>query len=185
MAVNKASPIPPWASVKIEPKRQFKFILTIGDIPAWVVTRCDRPNPNFDGTVNHEFLGHQFKFPGKLKWSDVNVTLVEPIDPDVSGQVLDAVIKAGYNPPSTWTADNEGWRTTFSKERFVTGNFGNISIKVLDSDGNEVETWTLFNSFVSDVNYSALEYSGNNINTVTLKFSYDYATVNITEINQN
>jgi len=185
MAVNKASPIPPWASVKIEPKRAFKFILTIGEIPAWVVTEADRPNPNFDGNVNHEFLGHQFKFPGKLKWSDVSVTLVEPIDPDVSGLVLDAVQRAGYNPPTTWTSDNEGWRTTFSKERFVTGNFGNISIKVLDSDGNEVETWTLYNSFVSDVNYSKLQYSGNAINTVTLKFSYDYATVSITEINQN
>ena len=90
---NKATPIPPWASVKIEPKRQFKFVLTLGDIPAWVVTDCDRPNPNFAGTVNHEFLGHQFKFPGKLQWSDVSVTLVEPIDPDVSGVVLDAVKK--------------------------------------------------------------------------------------------
>jgi len=182
---NKATPIPPWASVKIEPKRQFKFILTLGEIPAWVVTDCERPNPNFDGTVNHEFLGHQFKFPGKLKWSDITMTLVEPIDPDISGLVLDAVQKAGYNPPSTWTADNEGWRTTFSKERFVNGNFGNISVKVLDSDGNEIETWTLYNSFVSNVSYSNLQYSGAAINTVKLTFSYDYATLNITEVNQN
>tara|TARA_R100000900_G_scaffold135064_1_gene112461 strand:- start:968 stop:1525 length:558 start_codon:yes stop_codon:yes gene_type:complete len=185
MAVNKASPIPPWASVKIEPKRAFKFILTLGDIPAWVVTNADRPNPNFEGGVKHEFLGHEFKYPGKLKWQDVSVTLVEPVDPDVSGQVLDAVIKAGYNPPSTWTADNEGWRTTFSKQKFVNGNFGDISVKVLDSNGNEVETWTLFNSFVSNVTYSKLQYDGSGINTVTLQFSYDYATVNITEINQN
>jgi len=99
--------------------------------------------------------------------------------------VLGAVEKAGYNPPSTWTADNEGWRTTFSKERFVTGNFGNISVKVLDSDGNEIETWTLYNSFVNGVSYSSLNYGGSAINTVKLTFSYDYATLNITEINQN
>jgi len=111
--------------------------------------------------------------------------LVEPIDPDVSGVVLDAVKKAGYATPSTWNNENEGWRTTFSKERFVNGNFGNISVKVLDSDGNEIETWKLFNSFISDINYSKLQYSGNSINTVTLKFSYDYATLDITEINQN
>ena len=73
----------------------------------------------------------------------------------------------------------------FSKEKFVNGNFGDIAVKVLDSNGNEVESWTLFNSFVSDINYSRLTYGGNNINTVTLRFSYDYATVNITEINQN
>ena len=182
---NKSTPIPPWASVKIEPKRQFKFILTLGEIPAWVVTDASRPSPRFSGQVQHEFLGHQFKFPGKLQWNDVSVTLVEPIDPDVSGLVLDVVKKAGYNTPSTWTADNEGWRTTFSKERFVNGNLGDISIKVLDSDGNVVEKWTLRNPFVNGVTYSNLQYGGNAINTVKLDFQYDYADLEIFEANQN
>jgi len=182
---NKATPIPPWASVKIEPKRQFKFILTLGEIPAWVVTNADRPKPQFQGQVTHQFLGHQFKFPGKLNWQDVNVTLVEPIDPDVSGLVLDVVKQAGYNPPSTWTADNEGWRNTLSKERFVNGNLGNIAVKVLDSEGNVVEKWTLYNPFVNGLTYSNLDYGGQNINTVQLTFSYDYADVDIFEQNQN
>jgi len=182
---NKATPIPPWASVKIEPKRQFKFILTLGEIPAWVVTQAGRPTPRFEGKVEHQFLGHKFKFPGKLDWQDVNVTLVEPIDPDVSGLVLDVVKQAGYNPPSTWTADNEGWRNTLSKEKFVNGNLGNIAIKVLDSEGNVVEKWTLYNPFVNGLAYSELQYSGQAINTVRLTFSYDYADVEIFEQNQN
>ena len=62
MAVNKATPIPPWASVNIEPKRAFKFILTLGDIPAWVVKDAARPSPSFSGDVTHDFLGHQFRF---------------------------------------------------------------------------------------------------------------------------
>ena len=33
MAVNKASPIPPWASVKIEPKRAFKLSIFKGALP--------------------------------------------------------------------------------------------------------------------------------------------------------
>ena len=182
---NKATPIPPWASAKIEPKRQFKFILSIGDIPAWVVTQVGRPSPTFDGSATHDFLGHQFKFPGKVKWGNVSATLVEPIDPDVSGLVLDSIKKAGYNLPSTWTADNEGWLTTFSKEGFVNGNLGNISIQVLDSKGAVVEKWTLYNSFINGVAYSGLQYSGNAINTIKIDFSYDYANLEIFEVNQN
>ena len=103
----------------------------------------------------------------------------------MSGLVLDVVKKAGYNTPSTWTADNEGWRTTFSKERFVNGNLGDISIKVLDSDGNVVERWTLRNPFINGVTYSNLQYGGNAINTVKLDFQYDYAELDIFEANQN
>ena len=185
MAVNKATPIPPWASVNIEPKRAFKFILTLGDIPAWVVKDASRPSPSFTGDVTHDFLGHQFKYPGKVQWQDVSVTLVEPIDPDVSGLMLDAVVKAGYNLPSTWTADNEGWRNTLSKKGFVDGNLGDIAIKVLDSDGNVVERWTLRNPYISALTYSKLDYAQSGINTISLTFKYDYADLAIFEQNQN
>ena len=67
MAVNKSTPIPPWASVKIEPKRQFKFILTLGDIPAWVVVDAERPKPAFTGKVDHQFLGHKFNRSCRLQ----------------------------------------------------------------------------------------------------------------------
>ena len=185
MAVNKASPIPPWASAKIEPKREFKFILTIGDIPAWVVTSSGRPEPKIGAPTTHQFLGHSFKFPGKVSWTSVMVTLVEPVDPDVSNLVLESIRKAGYNTPSTWTADNEGWRTTLSKEKFVNGNLGDIAIKVLDSNGNVVEKWTLRNPQISNVTYSDLKYTGNAINTVKVTFSIDYADLEIFEIDQN
>jgi len=185
MAINKATPIPPWASAKIEPKRQFKFILTIGDIPAWVVTEAQRPDPKISAPVKHQFLGHTFNFPGKVSWSTVQITLVEPIDPDVSGLVLDSIKKAGYNTPSTWTADNEGWRTTLSKQKFVNGNYGDVAVKVLDSNGNVAEKWTLRNPQVSNVIYSDLQYNGNNINTVKVTFTIDYADLEIFEADQN
>ena len=62
---------------------------------------------------------------------------------------------------------------------------GDISIKVLDSDGNVVEKWTLRNPFVNGVTYSNLQYGGNAINTVKLDFQYDYADLEIFEANQN
>ena len=72
-----------------------------------------------------------------------------------------------------------------SKEGFVNGNLGNVAIKVLDSNGNVVEKWTLYNPFISSVTYSKLAYSQNGINTIGLGLSYDYADVEIFEVDQN
>ena len=44
MVAKKANPLPPWASVNIEPKRKFKFQLAFGDVPAWVVKTAARPS---------------------------------------------------------------------------------------------------------------------------------------------
>jgi len=179
MPVNKTTPIPPWASSKIEPKRQFKFILTIGDIPAWVVTDAKRPGFTVSSGGKHDFLGHNFKYPGRVTWGNFTCKLVEPIDPDVSSVVLDAVKKAGYVLPSEWTADNEGWRKTFSKNKFINGNLGDIACKLLDSNGQVVEKWTLRNAWISNVDYGALNYSSDALTSISLTFEYDFANLEI------
>ena len=68
---------------------------------------------------------------------------------------MDSIKKAGYNPPSTWTTDNEGWRTTLSKERFVNGNLGNVAIKVLDS--NDELGWNFSEYYSKSIISEALE----------------------------
>ena len=185
MPVNKTTPLPPWASAKIEPKRQFKFILTIGDIPAWVILTAQRPDFSISKAATHQFLGHTFKYPGRLTWSQFQVKLVEPIDPDVSGVLFDAVKRAGYELPSDWTAESEGWLRTFSKNNFVNGNLGDIAVKALDSAGNMVEKWTLRNPWISSVNYGDLSYASENLTTVTVTFEYDFATLEVFEPAQN
>ena len=62
---------------------------------------------------------------------------------------------------------------------------GDVSVKVLDSEGNVVERWTLRNSFIAGVAYSELSYANEGINTITLTLSYDYADLDIFEVNQN
>ena len=177
---NKTTPVPPWASSKIEPKRQFKFILTLGDIPAWVITDAKRPGFTISSGAKHDFLGHQFKYPGRISWGNFTCKLVEPIDPDVSGVFFEAIQKAGYTLPGDWREANEGWRKTFSKNKFVNGNFGDISCKMLDSEGNVVEKWTLRNAWVSGVDYGALNYSSDALTNISLTFEYDYADLEIT-----
>ena len=69
----QATNLPPWQSAGIEPKRKFKFILILGDVPAWVVKTAGRPNINVSEGGKHNFLGHEFKFPGRVTWDNIEV----------------------------------------------------------------------------------------------------------------
>ena len=125
----------------------------MGEVPAWLVKTTGRPKLTVSEGAKHHFLAHQFKFPGRVTWTDIEITLVDPIDPDVSFEMLRIIEKAGYVLPSTWTIDNEGYKKSLSKKNFINDNLGNIVIKTVDSDGAEVERWTLHNAWVKSIDY--------------------------------
>jgi hypothetical protein len=73
-----------WSSANVEPKRKFKFLVRISppngsdyDIPSFVVKKVDKPGFTITET-KHTFLGHNFFFPGKLEWKEINMTIVDP-----------------------------------------------------------------------------------------------------------
>ncbi len=72
-----------WSEAQVEPKRKFKFVVTItGDsarnivIPSYVIKKADKPSFSIS-EAKHSFLGHNFFFPGKLEWKEVSITLVD------------------------------------------------------------------------------------------------------------
>lgn len=72
-----------WSEAQVEPKRKFKFVITItGDssknivIPSYVIKKADKPSFTIS-EAKHSFLGHNFFFPGKLEWKEVGITLVD------------------------------------------------------------------------------------------------------------
>ena len=149
----------------------------MGGVPAWVVKSAARPNVSVSEGAKHNFLSHEFKFPGRVTWNDIDITLVDPIDPVMSLPMFQIIEKAGYILPSTWTNDNEGWKKSLSKRKFATDNLGNIQVKMIDSDGQAVETWTLYNAWVKTVDYSDLDYSSEELTEIKVTISYDWATI--------
>jgi len=92
-----------WSEAQVEPKRKFKFVVTItGDstknivIPSYVIKKADKPSFTISET-KHSFLGHNFFFPGKLEWKEVSITLVdaagynEKDEPDLAGTADDGI----------------------------------------------------------------------------------------------
>jgi hypothetical protein len=173
---KQATPLPQWQTPNIEPKRKFKFILSFGDIPAWVVKTAGRPSLTLTAGATHQFLAHEFKFPGRVQYGDIQITLVDPIDPDVASVMFKMFKDAGYVAPSEWTMDNQGWKISPSKLKSIDATKGDIAIKTIDSNGRDVEKWTLKNAWVKEVNYDDVGYDSEDLMSITVTLTFDYAS---------
>ena len=121
------------------------------------------------GVAEHNFLNHTFKFPGRVSWNDVTVTMVDPGGANGVGFALAQMLKdAGYSIP------NEGQYQTISKEKAVTGTT-NITITQMDADGNAIEKWTLNNAFISEASFGSLDYGSDELTEYSITIKYDWA----------
>ena len=161
-----------------DPKRNHRFIVEFGGIAAtpggavaWYAKTAQKPS--FTIAENeHKYLNHTFYYPGGVTWNTVTVTMVDPVDPDMSATFSDIIVQGGYAPPTDVTTLG-----TISKAEAAT-SLGQVTITQLDSDGIALETWTLWNPFISDIKYGdSLDYSNADLTEVSVTLRYDWARV--------
>ena len=167
--------IPQWQSMNIEPKRKFKFILRLGGIPAWVIKTAGRPQITVSDGAKHQFLSHEFKFPGRVSWNDIDISLVDPINPEIAGAMFKVIEDSGYAVPSDWNGDNELWRLSISKRKAASSALSDVTIQTIDSNGKKVEEWRLYNAWVKNINYDDVGYDSEDLMSITVGLAYDWA----------
>jgi len=162
-----------------DPKRQFRFYVEFSGIAApiggatlWYAKTAAKPSFTVAST-EHKYLNHTFKYPGSVTWADISITLVDPVDPDMSATLSDILVQSGYSPPTDPTTDQMG---TISKAK-AAGALGTIIITQIDSDGAELEKWTLWNSFITEVKYGDLAYGTDDLTEMSLSIAYDWARI--------
>ena len=161
-----------WNNSELDPKRRYRFILNIGNIPVWVIKTANKPKVNIN-TIEHTFLNHTFKYPGRATWEPISVTLVDPLDPDMAKTMLERIVASGYQYPT-----DENKRATISKKASVQQGLIGVSISQIDGEGNIIETWTLTNPWVSSVDFGgALDYTSDDMQEITMEIVYDYAVL--------
>jgi hypothetical protein len=172
------------------------------DIPSFVVKKVDKPGFTITET-KHTFLGHNFFFPGKLEWKEISMSIVDPAGtglkgaggadipnnetaPDMSYRLVEILGLFGYQSPvkvgavlnggdvNTSAVDGGTGIKSFSKAGAVAAS-GKINILQIDDDGAVVETWSLMNAWIKDVQFGSNDYSSDDAQEVTIKFRYDWA----------
>jgi hypothetical protein len=194
-----------WSSANVEPKRKFKFLVRFSPaninykIPEYVVKKVDKPGFTITET-KHTFLGHNFFFPGKLEWKEISLSIVDPSgtgikqvtdakaniveEPlnDMSVSLTEIIGLFGYQSPvQVGNALNAGSATgggsgvkSLSKAGSVAAT-GKVEILQVDDDGNYVETWTLRNAWIKDIQFGSNDYSSDDAQEISIKLRYDWA----------
>ena len=200
-----------WADAALEPKRKYKFLFTIDgdvpgvDIPSFLVKTVKKPSWEV-GEAEHHFLNHTYYYPGKVKWSEMECTLVDPTD--VSARLMKMLVGSGYPLPrgaENGTAQygdsmnfGQAAATSISKMR-ATGMLGRVTLSQLAprghipmassgraNIGNVVpendqemlsEQWTLHNAWLKNVDFGDLSYEDEGMSEITMTVRYDWATL--------
>lgn len=174
-----------WTNNTVEPKRNFRWRVTF-NIPQagggnsianviWWAKTVDTPSYEVT-SVEHSFFDNTFKFPGRVKWNDVKMTLVDPLTPNAVQATNQIILNSGYyikdngaNPK-----DFKQKPTSITKSGAVAAT-GVVMIEILNGKGETVEKWTLKNPFISNVSFSNLDYSNDDMRTIDLTWRYDWA----------
>jgi hypothetical protein len=163
-----------WSTADVEPKRGFRFLVQIGTDVVWWAKQVS--TPSFDvGEVEHSFLGNKYYFPGKVSWTEVSLTLVDPVSPDAVFKTNEYLVNSGYMIPSEESM-GEGQAETISKKKATEVGLKLINIQVLNADGDIIEDWSLNNPFIKSVKYGDLSYEDDSLRTIELGIRYDWAT---------
>jgi len=173
-----------WSDSRIEPKRKFRWLLSFRGVPQWILKKVGKPNFSL-GEAEHSFLNYKFYYPGRVEWSEISMTLVDPVSPDASKTMMALLKQSGYVPPHNFLNANNmeddapGLKKdrvyTVSKSKAVAALGGCIFIQQIDSTGMVHEEWKLYNPFIKSVSFDELDYESDDLLNIELTLRYDWA----------
>ena len=180
-----------WNDANLEPKRQFRFLVSLqpggGEDLQFAVRTTDRPSYTVSETP-HAFFNHTFYYPGRVTWNTISITLVDAVKPGSTEKLYEYLGSIGYNTPVNFgTAVGE----TITKKSAV-ASLGTVKITELGSNPEnlgasglspeqarlsyKIGEWTLHNPFITEVNFGTHSYDSEDMLDVTLTVRYDWAT---------
>ena len=147
-----------------EPKQKNRFILYVDGIPSYQIKGVGAVTLE-QGVVTLNHINVERKVKGKSKWSDVSMTLFDPITPSGAQAVMEWVRLHHES-----VTGRDGYSDFYKKD---------LTIDVLGPVGDIVSEWVLKGAFVTNTNFG--EYNWDTVDTavnLTVEMSIDYAVLN-------
>ena len=170
-----------WGNPSFEPKRQFRFLvqLSFGEQDVTFLAKSvDRPSYSISSNP-HQFFNHTFHYPGRVTWNTINLTLVDPLQPNGAKLLYQYLENSGIKDPTDVRAATG---TTITK-RSATDAMGKMTIQEIGTSDNAgkgataliVGEWTLKNPFFTDVNFGSHDYGSEEMVDISITVQYDWA----------
>ena len=146
-----------------EPKMSNRFIMYVEGIPAYLVKAANRPEiTNGKVTIDHVNVRRYVK--GRSEWSDITISLYDPVVPSAAQAAMEWVRLHHES-----VTGRDGYSDFYKKD---------ITFNSLGPVGDKVEEWKLKGAFISTAKFSDMDYTGEDIATVDLTLTFDYAILN-------
>ena len=147
--------------IPYEPKRQNRFILrfpsTLG-INEWFVSTAARPKAKINST-EIPFLNTSTYVAGRFNWEEIAVKFRDPIGPSAAQALMEWVRLCAES-----VTGRMGYAAGYKK---------NVDLEMLDPTGVVVEKWILEGTFLTDVNFNAVDYKSDALATITATLRMD------------
>ena len=173
-----------WGNPNFEPKRQFRFLvqLSFGEQDVTFLAKSvDRPSYSISSNA-HQFFNHTFHYPGRVTWNTLNLTLVDPLQPNGAELLYQYLENSGVKDPTDVRAATG---TTITKSSATTA-MSNIVIQEIGTSADTkdaaliVGQWTLKNAFFTDVNFGSHDYGSEEMVDIGITVQYDWAVYEAT-----
>ncbi len=143
-----------------EPKLANRFIMEIDGIPSFMVKTANRPKIESE-VVELDHINLKRKIKGKSNWTDITITLYDPIVPSGAQSVMEWIRSSHES-----ITGRDGYADFYKK---------NIDFYMLGPVGDKVEQWKLVGAWISSAEFGDVDWSSNDPVMITLTITYDYA----------
>jgi hypothetical protein len=146
-----------------EPKVQNRFIMYIDGIPSYLVKSV--ASPQFE--ANEIILDHintYRKVKGKVRWSDMSMTLYDPVTPSGAQAIMEWARLAHES-----VTGRDGYSDFYKKD---------LVLNVLGPVGDVVSEWIIKGAYVKNANFGAYDWSNDTAVSIDLTIAMDYCVLN-------
>jgi hypothetical protein len=147
-----------------EPKQANRFILYVDGIPSFMIKKVSGFNiENGEVVLNH--INVLRKVKGKSKWSDVSLTLFDPITPSGAQSIMEWVRLHHES-----VTGRDGYSDFYKKD---------LTLNILGPVGDIVSEWILKGAFIKSANFPEFSWdTENQAVELEMTLSIDYAVLN-------
>lgn len=169
-----------------QPKQKNRFLLLVGGKPVLTVKTVTKPSAEIE-TKSYKMINHYYNYPGLVKWSPIDVTLVDgqgvinnnksPLA--TAEEMWRMLMFSGYATPDM--SVNANYRapnlSTPEKASLIDRSAAKqIQIAHLDPSGEQtIEFWDLINPMITKFNWGSLDYGSDELVEYSFTITYDWA----------
>lgn len=145
-----------------EPLKKNRFLVRFPSdlgIQEWWVSSAKRPSIKQEGK-EIPFMNTSTYVLGRYTWDEMQITLRDPIGPSASQAIME------------WIRLHS--ESVTGRQGYAAGYKRDVELEMLDPTGVSVSKWILKNAFITNADFGDLDYSQDDLATITITLRMDY-----------